>query len=353
MDRKISIKFAQWDITSACNMQCKHCRAWKLPKVKELSTAEGLKLLNQLYKLKVQILNFSGGEPFLRKDIFLLLDYAKKFNSVTITTNGLILNDENLVKKLREYKNLRVSLSIDGMRKLHDEFRQIPGAFEKAITAVKILTKELIPTSIRFTLTKLNSKEALKVFKLTSQYKIESFNIRAVLPLGRANKSIMPSSEQYKKVLEELLKASVQNKIPIISGDPILFPLFPELLGIVWQEMGQKVYSGLYGGCLAGDEFVYMKPNGDIGACAFIPDVAGNIRENSLIEVINKSPLFKKLNNCRDRIKGKCGACKFKYLCGGCRAVALATNRDLFAEDPRCLSHFLISNKDVVKGLKL
>ncbi|MEK9153247.1 MAG: radical SAM protein [Patescibacteria group bacterium] len=340
------MQFAQWDITSTCNMRCKHCRAWKLPRNNELSTKEGMRLLDQLYKLKVQILNLSGGEPLLRKDIFLLLDYAKKFNSVTITTNGLILNNENFVKKIKAYKNLRVSLSIDGMKKFHDEFRQIPGAFEKAITAVKILTKESIPTSIRFTLTKLNDKEALKVFKLTSRYRIESFNIRAVLPFGHANKSIMPSSEQYKKVLEKLLKESSQNKIPIISGDPILLPLFPELLGRVWQDMGQRVYSEIYGGCLAGDEIVYIKPNGDIGACAFIPDIAGNIRENSLIEVINKSPLFKKLHNCRDRIKGKCGACKFKYLCGGCRAAALATNRDLFAEDLRCL---LINNKDTVK----
>jgi len=199
--RKTSMQFAQWDITSICNLRCKHCRAWRLPKRGELSTKEGLDLLDQLSKLKIQILNFSGGEPFLRKDIFTLLDHTRDFSSVTITTNGALLNKREIIKKLKTFKNLRISLSLDGMEKFHDSFRQVHGTFKRAVAAIKILTKESIPISIRFTLTKLNENEALKVFNFISQYKIESFNIRAVLPFGKADNSLTPSPKQYEMVL--------------------------------------------------------------------------------------------------------------------------------------------------------
>ena len=334
---KDSIQFAQWDITSKCNLRCQHCRAWKLPTEEELSTEEGKGLLSQLYGLKIQVLNFSGGEPFLRKDIFKLLDYAKDFPLLTITTNGILLLNKEYIKMLKPFKNIRISLSLDGLEKFHDNFRQVSGTFKKAISVVKNLTKESIRTSIRFTLTSFNEDEVEPLFDLVSKYKIESFNIRAVLPLGRADASMMPSAKRYQKILKNLFVKSKKKKIPIISGDPILLPLFPELLGKVWDEMGEKVLSEICAGCLAGEETLYIKPNGDVGVCAYVPKIVGNIKEQSLIEMINKTSLFQKLYNYREKLKGKCGKCKFKYLCGGCRAVALALNKDLYAEDPRCL----------------
>lgn len=336
---KDSIQFAQWDITSRCNLRCKHCRAWKLPTNEELSTEEGANLLKQLHDLEVKILNFSGGEPFLREDIFQLLEHAKKFPLITITTNGTLLGSKKVIEQLKQFDNIRISLSLDGLEKFHDSFRQVPGTFRKATVAIENLTKNSIRTSIRFTLVTSNIDEALPVFDFVSKYKTESFNIRAVLPLGRASDSLMPTAREYREILEELFKRSRKKKIPIISGDPILLPLFPELLGEAWEEMGEKVFSEICAGCLAGDETLYIKPNGDIGVCAYIPKIVGNVRRAFLIELINKTSLFQKLNNYRGKLKGKCRKCKFKYLCGGCRAVALAINKDLYAEDPRCLVH--------------
>lgn len=337
---KHSIQFAQWDITGRCNLRCQHCRAWKLLTEKELSTEEGKDLLSQLYDLKIQVLNFSGGEPFLRKDIFKLMDYAKDFPLLTITTNGTSLLDKKYIKMLKPFKNIRISLSLDGLEKFHDNFRQVSGTFKKALAAVRNLTEESIRISIRFTLTSLNENEAEPLFDLVSKYKIESFNIRAVLPLGRADASMMPSSKRYQKILENLLVKSRKKKIPIISGDPILLPLFPELLGKVWDEMREKVFSEICAGCLAGEETLYIKPNGDVGVCPYVPKTVGNVKERPLIEMINKTSLFQKLDNYREKLKGKCKECKFKYLCGGCRAVALVLNKDLYGEDPRCLVHY-------------
>ena len=339
--KKTTIQFAQWDITSLCNLRCRHCRAWKLPKDNELSTKESINLLKQLAGLKVKFLNLSGGEPFLRKDIFVLLEHTRNFDSVTITSNGTAL-DKYSIKKLKAFKNLRISLSLDGMENFHDDFRQVRGTFKKAINAIKNLTESSIPTTVKFTLTKFNKNEALKVFDLVSRYRIESLNFRAVLPAGRANKSIMPTSEQYKKVSKELLAMSKEKKVPVISGDPILFPLFPELMGEIWNRLEEKVFTNIYAGCLAGDEIIYIKPNGDVGVCAYIPRVVGNITKTPLIKLINETFLFRQLNNCHDKLEGMCGKCKHRYLCGGCRAAALVINKNILAEDSRCL---LYSNK--------
>lgn len=336
MNKKKSMQFAHWDITGFCNLRCKHCRAWKLTKANELSTKEGLNLLSQLKDLNVQFLNFSGGEPFLRKDIFELLDNARDFSTLTITTNGTLLTKDK-IKKLKSFKNIRVSVSMDGLKEFHDNFRQVAGTFDKALESIKNLTTENIRTSVRSTLTNSNQKEVLSVFKLVSKYNLESFNIRSVIPSGKADALLMPDNVQYKDTIEKLMLFGENKGIPVISGDPILIPVFPQLLGKVWEEMGQKVFSEICAGCIAGDTAIYIKPNGDVGVCSYIPLIAGNIREKSLLKIINEEPLFKKLNDFRDKLKGKCGKCEFRDLCGGCRAVALSLNKNLFAEDPRCL----------------
>ncbi len=330
------LQFAQWDITGSCNLRCKHCRAWELPKKNELTKKEGIKLLKDLSNLGVKILNFSGGEPFLRNDIFDLLDHVKNFSVVTITTNGTLLSKDKIYK-LNKFNNIRLSVSVDGLKKFHDEFRQVSGVFEKAIETIKNLTKESIVTSVRFTLTNSNKNDVIPIFRLVSKYNIESFNIRGVIPSGKADLLLMPSGHDYIETIRKVIKFGKKKKIKVISGDPILLPVFPELLGEEWEKIGNKVFTEICAGCIAGDDAIYIAPNGDVGACSYISNIAGNIRKKSLNKIVNDELLFKQLDNFRDKLKGRCGKCKFKDLCGGCRAVALLLNKNLFAQDPRCL----------------
>lgn len=332
-----TMSLAQWDVSGACNLKCQHCRASELSNDDELSTSMATKLLDQLLDLKVQTLNLSGGEPFLKKGFFDLLDYAKNFPLVTITTNGTLLSDKNTVTKLKKFTNIRISISLDGLKKTHDNLRQVNGTYDKVIKAIDNLTQASIRTSVRYTLTTLNRKETLRVYKEISRFPIESFNLRAVLPAGRASASMMPSSKEYQDTMRQLLSESTETKVPVISGDPILLPIFPELLGSIWEEMGEKVFSEICSGCLAGEEVVYISPQGEVGPCPYLPTTKENFKDTSLVAIINKAQLFRQLNNFRQKLKGGCKGCRYRYLCGGCRAAALSLDGNIFAYDPRCL----------------
>lgn len=101
---------AQWDVNDDCNLNCKHCRvAEKNLKEPALSLKQAKELLAQLYYCGVTKLNLSGGEPFLRKDIFDILEYARKFDDIVITTNCTLLNEAKC-QKLATFPNTRLSL---------------------------------------------------------------------------------------------------------------------------------------------------------------------------------------------------------------------------------------------------
>lgn len=100
---------AQWDINDDCNLNCKHCRVLdKNTKEKELTLEQAKSLLSQLYYCGTTKLNLSGGEPFLRKDLFDILDYTTKFDDIVITTNCTLIN-EKIAERLAQYPNVRLS----------------------------------------------------------------------------------------------------------------------------------------------------------------------------------------------------------------------------------------------------
>lgn len=335
---------AQWDITQKCNLRCKHCRREFRSPIDELSLSEGKELLDQLYQLGVELLVISGGEPFLRQDIFELVEYAQKFRGVTITSNGTLINSK-IAHKLSRFTNLRISLSLDGIDNTHDYLRGEYGTFEKVINSLEVLVQHGIERSIRCTLSRLNLQDASRLIEVVSQYNISFVEIRSVIPVGRADKNILPDKVAYGQTIERVIARRKELGVKITSGDPILLPIFPQLLGEIWESLGEKVFEDINAGCLAGDEVIYIQANGDIGVCSYIPLVAGNIRSRSLKETILSSTLFNLLKDYKDKLKGKCGICDFKYLCGGCRACALALTGELLGEDSRCLVDSLLDKE--------
>jgi len=324
------MELIQWDVTTACNLKCKHCRLGDIRLTDELSFNEAIDLLKQSKDLGVKFFNFSGGEPFVRGDIFKLIDFACSiFEEVTVTTNGTLINEE-VGEKLSNHKNLRLSVSLDGYGSEHDEFRGVNGAFDKTIEGLKILSKKKVRISIKFTASKF-TKNPFKLIELAKELGAESFNIRSVIPVGRADKDMMLDTRDYINLIKEVIEYGRKLKVRIISGDPILIPLFPELVGET-----QKTLLNQYMGCLAGSETLYINAKGDVFPCAYLPLKVGNIRESTLREIVN-SKILKNLGNYRNHLTGKCETCKYKYICGGCRAVALAINGNVFSEDPRCM----------------
>lgn len=325
---------AQWDVNDECNLNCKHCRVLeKNSKDGQLSLKQSKALLSELYYCGITKLNLSGGEPFLRKDIFDILDYAKKFEDIVITTNCTLLDKEKCAK-LSQYPNVRLSISLDGMEEIHDEFRGKKGTFQKVIKTFPLLKENGIRFSIRFTLSKDTIKDAKKVLKLVAENGAEEFNTRRVILTGNAHKELLISNEEYKNIIKELIADCKKLNIKFRTGDPLLIPLFPEIFGIDIKSDDIKQY---YAGCEAGDEIIYIDYKGNVGACSYIPIFADNIKDKSLDKILTKNKLFTTLQHYKENLKGKCEKCTYKMICGGCRATALSLKNSLLEEDPLCL----------------
>lgn len=323
---------AQWDVNDDCNLNCKHCRVTERNKKEPaLSLKQSKELLAQLYYCGITKLNLSGGEPFIRKDFFDILDYAKRFDDIVVTTNCTLL-DETKCQKLAQFPNTRLSISLDGMETIHDEFRGKNGTFKKVVETLPLLRKYKIKFSIRYTISKDTIKDAKEVLKLAAENGAQDFNTRRVILTGNASEELLISNEEYKKIIKELIQESKKLKISFRTGDPTLIPIFPEVFGIDIKEAQQY-----YAGCEAGDEIIYIDYKGNVGACSYIPIFADNIKDKPLDEILETNQLFISLKQYKDNLKGKCKQCAYKMICGGCRATALALKNSLFEEDPLCL----------------
>lgn len=325
---------AQWDINNSCNLNCKHCRVSKKQISEgELTLKEGKELLAQLWYNGITMLNISGGEPFLRKDLFEILEYARKFEDIVITTNCTLI-DEEKAKKLAEFPNTRLSISLDGMDEIHDSFRQKKGTFKKVIETLPILKKYNVPFSIRYTLSTETMNDAEKVLELVAKKGACDFNIRRVIITGNASENMLLSNEEYKSIINKIIRRCKELNIKFRTGDPTLLPVFPEIIGIDIKKDNINEY---YSGCTAGDEIIYIDYKGNVGACSYIPIFAGNVKEKTVDEILNNNKLFTDLVNYKKNLKGKCSKCSYKMICGGCRANALALKNSILEEDPLCL----------------
>lgn len=326
---------AQWDVNNECNMNCKHCRVSEKNDNEKLSLNEAKSLLAECWYNGITMLNLSGGEPFLRRDIFEILDYAKKFEDIVITTNGTLLNEEKC-RKLSTYKNIKLSISLDGLEETHDKFRRKKGAFKKVIDTLPILNKYNIKYAIKYTLSKETAEDAIELLNLVAKIGAKEFNVRRVIVAGNANKEMVLSNEEYKNIIRELIQSCRKLNVKFRTGDPLLIPIFSEVWGI---DIKNDDLSKIYAGCQAGDEIIYIDYKGNVGACSYIPKFADNIKEKPLDEILQTNKLFIDLREYKNKLEGKCNKCTYKMICGGCRASALALKKSLFAEDPLCLAN--------------
>ena len=326
---------AQWDINNECNLNCKHCRVSEKNDNEKLSLKEAKSLLAECWYNGITMLNLSGGEPFLRDDIFEILDYAEKFEDIVITTNGTLLNEEKC-KKLSTYKNIKLSISLDGLEETHDKFRRKKGAFKKVIDILPVLNKNNIKYAIKYTLSKETAKDAIELLNLVAKMGAKEFNVRRVIVAGNANKDMVLSNEEYKNIIRELIQSCRRLDVKFRTGDPLLIPIFSEIWGI---DIKNDDLSKIYAGCQAGDEIIYIDYKGNVGACSYIPKFADNIKDKPLDEILKNNKLFIDLREYKNKLEGKCNKCTYKMICGGCRASALALKKSLFAEDPLCLAN--------------
>ncbi len=336
-------RLVAWELTNACNLACIHCRASaiKEPSQDELSTAEAKHFVDELAEYK-PIIILTGGEPLLRADVYEIARYATgRGLRVVLATNGTLLTHE-IARRLKEAGIQRVSISIDGATPhTHDTFRGEHGAFEAALRGIEILKQEGISFQINTTITKRNLDEIPRIYDLALDLKASALHIFLLVPTGRGEEIVEDEipPQDYERVLNWFYDKSKYKKLQLkATCAPHYFRIMrqrakAEGISITKETHG---FEAMTKGCLGGSAFCFVSSKGDVYPCGYLPALAGNIRQKPFAMIWEKSHVF---NDLRDpnRLKGKCGACEYRTVCGGCRARAYAATGDYLDEEPYCV----------------
>ena len=356
-----------WNVTKACNLRCKHCyesAGQKGPD--ELSTEQALQTIDKLADAGVVFLAFSGGEPTVRPDILALIRRAAEHGMyVAVATNGLSFSNPEHVRLFKDAGVKFVQVSIDGANaKTHDEFRGVSGAFERAISAIKNCVAEDLFVEVSTTVTRHNISEIHDVISLCEDLKVRWLMFYNLVPVGRGieliDMDLTPDDREYLlDVLWERMNDPQKTSLEVLTTAPQLGRVAydanlacsnkdevvaPTHFSNARLPAKMRGLTEFIGGCGAGRFYVSIEPNGDIYPCVFFPHIeamrVGNIVKDDFESVWVNSHLLQRLRN-KDLLKDECGSCEKRYVCGGCRARAIAYFGDELAPDPGC-----INNKD-------
>ncbi len=331
-----------WELTAGCNLSCVHCRGASTSSVPagELTTDEAKHFIDEVSGLGKPILILSGGEPLTRPDVFEIALYGTDSGfRIVLATNGTLLTPE-IVGKLKEAGVQRLSISIDGADAIsHDEFRGLPGAFERTLEGIEVLRKADFPFQINTMISSRNLEEIPRTFELAKKLGAVAYHLFFLVPTGRGEESDEVSPEDYESILNWLYDMQKEAKILLkATCAPHYFRVMRQRAKKEGIEISVNThsYEAMTKGCLGGTSFCFVSSVGDVYPCGYLPVIAGNIRKQPFRDIWENSEIFRKLRD-PEELKGKCGICEYKTVCSGCRARAYAATGDYLNEEPYCV----------------
>lgn len=305
-----------FEVTSRCNALCDHCGSrCTASKKNELTVDTFKKVLGNVAKnfgTKTIMLNITGGEPLMRKDLFEITAYADQLGfKWGLVTNGMLITDE-VIEKMKETHMSTITISLDGMKKTHEEFRHVPGSFDRIVTAIEKLKNSNFVEHIQVTFiaTKNNISELPEVYRFLSNLRIDSLRISGIDPIGRAkeNENLMLNQKDY-LFLFDFMKRHVNSPLPVVWSCTHYFGNTENTL----DPTGKKFK------CYTGIQVASVLSNGDIFGCPNIPRrkelIQGNVLKDDFCEVWKSKFEFYRNPN---RTKAKqCENCEYWKHCKG------------------------------------
>jgi heme b synthase len=353
MQKESSLRLVAWETTRNCNLACIHCRASATsgPYSGELDTKEALRLLDQIAEVAKPIIILTGGEPLLRPDIYKIANYGtQKGLRMVMATNGTLLTPE-ITKKLADAGIQRISVSLDGATsESHDTFRKVDGAFDGTLQGIKLIKDAGIEFQINTTITKSNLNQIPQIQALADQLGAAAHHIFLLVPTGRGKYIIDQEidSAEYEATLNWFYD---QHESSSLQLKATCAPHYYRILRQRAKADGKSVSFQTHGldavtrGCLGGIGFCFISHTGIVQPCGYLDLNCGDIRKASFADIWSKSDIFSSLRNF-DNLKGKCGHCEFKRVCGGCRARAYEATGDYLAQEPLCSYQPLLDRKN-------
>lgn len=360
-----------WNLTQRCNLECAHCYMSAHAGADtrgELGTDECRRVLGEIAEVNPNVfLILTGGEPFLRKDLFEIAGAAVERGFTTVFgTNGVLLREKE-ARRMREHRVLGASISLDSTdRAKHDAFRRLPGAWDAAVRATRVLADEGLDFSLHMSVTDWNVAEVPAMIDLARELGAKVLNLFFLVRTGRGRDLTDIDAAAYERILGDLARAQgvgqgppsfVRRMLGLGGGEPapaegfedpwstpvgradgllIRAKCAPHFRRILWElnPSSPLLKNYAHGSCPAGKYYCRITPEGEVTACPYMPVAAGSLRHASFAEIWRQADVFQDLRD--PKLGGRCGACEFSKICGGCRCRAYATHGDYLAEDPAC-----------------
>jgi radical SAM protein with 4Fe4S-binding SPASM domain len=340
-----------WNSTNRCNLNCRHCYicAEDREYAGEFTTDEAKAFIDDLAGMRVPVLLFSGGEPLVRQDLFELGAYtiAKGIRPV-ISTNGTLITPQ-MAKRIKDTGFQYVGVSVDGNEEVHDYFRGKTGAFQETLAGIRNSIAAGNKTGIRFTVNKLNYHTLPDILDIVEREKIPRFCMYHLVYAGRGREmaELDTTPEQKRQTIELLIERTLDfNKrgveVEILTTDNHADGI--HILQYIERTQPERVAEiqellAMHGGCSAGQKMANVDPQGEVHACQFWGHKSlGNVRRQPFSQIWQnaQNEFLCKLREKQKHVTGRCGECRYKNFCGGCRIRAEAVTGDMWSEDPAC-----------------
>jgi len=334
--------FVQWHLTERCNLRCRHC--YQSGGVAEMRYDEICRAIDNVksaiegwateYQMDMSpSLHFTGGEPLLRKDLFLIMNYGRwRGFSISLMSNGTLI-DNDMAQRIREAQVNDVQISLDGLEATHDSLRG-KGSFQRTLEGISKLVAQGVEANINLTVSRLNMGETGELVRLAGELGASAIAFSRLVPTGRGKKlsGDALTRDEVAAFYKGLQKYKGNGKVVVTSRDP--------LAAIAEMEGEIPITEMPIGGCAAGVFGVTVAADGTVMPCRRMDLSIGNIKETSFRELWAESPVLWSLRR-REEYHDGCGSCRYWSVCRGCRAIALATARasgseDYLGPDPQC-----------------
>lgn len=343
-------RVVMWELTRACRLACVHCPIGAQPRRSplELSTYEAYKTIDQIVSLNPDEVIITGGDPLERADLFQLLDYARRRGlhpSLMVSPTPLLTGAA--IGKLKHNGLSRIVISVDSPApERHDSGSGISGQFGSTLLAIRWARTAELPVEINTLLNRRNIHELRPLAELLGDVDVQRWNIYFLVPVGGARRTESLTAAEAEEVFAKLYALSKQVPFPIRTFEAPQYRRYVLQQAVAERQRSIDSYFDANGtGLRIGDDtghaavavnnFLYISHTGEVSISPFLPLTAGNVRYQPLSTVFRYGELFAALRD-EVNLKGKCGRCEFRTVCGGSRARAFAVTGDLFASDPLC-----------------
>lgn len=347
-----------WETTQACGLACRHCRASARPfrDVRELTTAEGCRVLDEIADMGTPLVVLSGGDPLNRPDLAALVRHGKsrglRVATIPAATEALT---PAVLQELAAAGLDQVALSLDYPRAaLHDDFRGVAGAFDRSLQAARWAREIGLPLQVNTTVAAETAPYLEEMAALVEELGVVFWEVFFLVPTGRGSVLSGLAPEQHERVFDLLYRTQKKGRFIVKVTEAPHYrrhvaqreraaergaarPAGPVAMpSILTTSEGPGHTVGLAPrGVNAGNGFLFVSHRGEICPSGFLPLSVGNVRTLGLAEAYRDSDLFRSLRDT-ERLQDRCGRCEFRSICGGSRARAFAVTGSLFASDPWC-----------------